>query len=141
MSYRHRILPCQSFCNFDLQFFILFVTLQGDDYILYCHPNRQKTPRSDRLREWYHALLRVAKQQGTVTYLSNLFDTFFEGGKDHKVEKVSVQHLPYFDGKRFSSGILSGPFVYIPVWLGAFYDIRNVEAGFPCLQSWVKGGN
>ncbi|KAL0048475.1 hypothetical protein WJX82_004140 [Trebouxia sp. C0006] len=72
--------------------------LQGDDYILYCHPNRQKTPRSDRLREWYHMLLRSAKAEGTVTYLSNLFDTFFEGGKDHRVDKPSVLHLPYFEG-------------------------------------------
>jgi len=72
--------------------------VQGDDYILYCHPNRQKTPRSDRLREWYHMLLRSAKAEGTVTYLSNLFDTFFEGGKDHRVDKPSVLHLPYFEG-------------------------------------------
>lgn len=72
--------------------------LQGDDYILYCHPNRQKTPRSDRLREWYHTLLRQAKNEGIVTYLSNLYDTFFEGGKDHRVEKPSVLHLPYFEG-------------------------------------------
>lgn len=72
--------------------------LQGDDYILYCHPHRQKTPRSDRLREWYHMLLRQAKSEGIVTYLSNLFDTFFEGGKDHRVEKPSVLHLPYFEG-------------------------------------------
>ena len=74
--------------------------VQGDDYILYCHPNRQKTPRSDRLREWYHMLLRSAKAEGTVTYLSNLFDTFFEGGKDHRVDKPSVLHLPYFEGDR-----------------------------------------
>ena len=72
--------------------------MQGDDYILYCHPNRQKTPRSDRLREWYHMLLRQAKSEGIVTYLSNLYDTFFEGGKDHRVEKPSVLHLPYFEG-------------------------------------------
>ena len=76
----------------------LCVWLQGDDYILYCHPNRQKTPRSDRLREWYHILLRQAKSEGIVTYLSNLYDTFFEGGKDHRVDKPSVLHLPYFEG-------------------------------------------
>ncbi|KAK9806697.1 hypothetical protein WJX73_009793 [Symbiochloris irregularis] len=71
--------------------------LQGDDYILYCHPSRQKTPRSDRLREWYLALLRVAKEQGAVTHLSNLCDTFFEGGRDHR-DRASAGLMPYFEG-------------------------------------------
>lgn len=71
---------------------------QGDDYILYCHPSRQKTPRSDRLREWYLTLLRTAKAEGTVAHLSNLFDTFFEGGRDHRIERASITHMPYFEG-------------------------------------------
>ncbi len=71
---------------------------QGDDYILYCHPNRQKTPRSDRLREWYHSLLRTAKERGVVTYVSNLFDTFFPGGKDHRISRPSAGHMPYLEG-------------------------------------------
>ena len=90
----------------------LAVLLQGDDYILYCHPNRQKTPRSDRLREWYHMLLRQAKSEGIVTYLSNLFDTFFEGGKDHRVDKPSVLHMPYFEGDDYWS-----PHLCCLVWL------------------------
>jgi E1A/CREB-binding protein len=40
--------------------------LAGDDYVWYCHPGRQKTPRSDRLREWYLAMLRGAQREGTV---------------------------------------------------------------------------
>ena len=71
---------------------------QGDDYILYCHPQRQKTPRSDRLREWYLTLLRSARDQGVVAHLGNLFDTFFEGGRGHR-DRVSASLLPHFDGE------------------------------------------
>jgi len=54
---------------------------QGDDYILYCHPSKQKVPRSDRLRGWYHEVLRRAREEGTVVGLSTLFDSYFEGGR------------------------------------------------------------
>lgn len=57
---------------------------QGDDYILYCHPSKQKTPRSDRLRAWYHDMLRKARDDGSVCHVSTLWDTFFEGGRDHR---------------------------------------------------------
>ncbi|KAK9866771.1 hypothetical protein WJX84_010523 [Apatococcus fuscideae] len=70
----------------------------GDDYILHVHPKEQKLPRSDRLRDWYLQMLRRAKAQGIVVHLSNLFDTFFEGGKDHRLPKCSIKDLPYFEG-------------------------------------------
>jgi E1A/CREB-binding protein len=73
---------------------------QGDDYILYCHPSRQKTPRSDRLRAWYHDMLRTAKAEGIVCHLSTLWDTYFEGGRDHRVDKCSAVHIPYLEGAR-----------------------------------------
>lgn len=33
-----------------------------------------------------------------VTYVSNLFDTFFAGGKDHRLPRVSAGHMPYLEG-------------------------------------------
>ena len=72
----------------------------SDDYILYCHPGKQKTPRSDRLREWYHVALRVAAARGAVAAVGNLYDSFFEGGRDHALSPgtCSATHLPYFEG-------------------------------------------
>ncbi|KAJ9527555.1 hypothetical protein QJQ45_025823 [Haematococcus lacustris] len=72
--------------------------MQGDDYILYCHPNKQKTPRSDRLRHWYLDMLRQAKNEGLVTQLTTLWDAYFPGGKDHRLERCSCAQVPYLEG-------------------------------------------
>jgi E1A/CREB-binding protein len=76
----------------------MVVCLQGDDYVIYCHPSKQKNPRASHLREWYHILLDEAARRGIVSFRSSLYDSFFEGGKDHALTGVSSRRLPYFDG-------------------------------------------
>ncbi|KAJ0409295.1 hypothetical protein ATCC90586_007573 [Pythium insidiosum] len=65
--------------------------LKGDDYILYCHPESQKTPKSDRLRQWYVDMLTKAQSEGVVLHISNLYDEYWRNDNN-------ACSLPYFEG-------------------------------------------
>lgn len=77
--------------------------LPGDDYIMYCHPNRQKVPKSEKLRAWYLKVLEKAKIEGNVVHISNMYDAFFPGGSDHRIERPKVTDLPYLEGDYWTS--------------------------------------
>ncbi|CAN0134288.1 unnamed protein product [Ectocarpus sp. 4 AP-2014] len=66
---------------------------KGDDYILYCHPPEQQTPKDDRLQQWYVTMLEEAKRRGIVEGLTNLFDEYWSNP-----ETADARKLPYLEG-------------------------------------------
>lgn len=46
----------------------------------------------------YHDMLKKAREEGSVTHVTTLWDSFFEGGRDHRYDKPSVTHIPYLEG-------------------------------------------
>ena len=75
--------------------------MQGEDYILYVHPQRQKTPRADKLREWYMTMLRRACEERIVHSVTNIHDSLFLRKPSDAPGKLQSIHLPYFEGDYF----------------------------------------
>lgn len=46
----------------------------------------------------YLRMLRSCYEGGSVFSVTNLCDLYFAGGKEHRLEKASMTHLPYFEG-------------------------------------------
>ena len=69
---------------------------------MYCHPPSQKTPRADRLRQWYVNMIEKARLEGLVTDRSNLTDYHFSVDKN-------LLTLPNFSGD-YWPGVAEGVF-------------------------------
>lgn len=73
--------------------------LKGDDYILYAKPEDQKTPRDDRLRQWYIDMLVESQRRGIVGKVTNMYDLYFAN------EKNDATVVPYMEGDYFISEV------------------------------------
>ena len=69
--------------------------LKGDDYILYAKPEDQKTPKDDRLRQWYLDMLVESQKRGIVGKVTNMYDLYFAN------EANDATVVPYMDGDYF----------------------------------------
>ena len=94
---------------------------EGDDYIIYCHPQEHRTPKDGRLQSWYLSMLEEAQARGIVERITWLADDFWpsasgtEGGYDRDITQI-----PNFEGdywpriiedecKEYTSKALPGP--------------------------------
>jgi len=75
--------------------------MKGDDYILYAKPGDQKTPREERLRQWYIDMLVECQKRGVVGTISNMFDLYFADSKN------DATVVPYMQGDYFPSEVES----------------------------------
>jgi len=69
-----------------------------DDYVIHCHPTSQRVPSPDRLRKWYHDMIRRGTADGVVLSSCSMYEEHFEDGakpkpknKSHKKQLPSSQ--------------------------------------------------
>jgi E1A/CREB-binding protein len=69
--------------------------LKGDDYIFFAKPEDQKTPRDNRLRQWYIEMLVEAQRRSIVGNVTNMYDVYFAN------QTLDATAVPYLEGDYF----------------------------------------
>nr|GEV54467.1 hypothetical protein [Tanacetum cinerariifolium] len=77
--------------------------LDGQDYIFYYHPETQKTPKEEKLRQWYELMLKKASNEGIVVGHNNFYDYFFVPKREENIKLIAAR-LPYFDDATMVKG-------------------------------------
>merc|ERR1711937_601642 len=72
--------------------------LKGDDYIFYAKPENQKTPKDNRLRQWYIDILTECQRRNIVGKITNMYDLYF-ANKSLDATSVPYLHGDYFEGE------------------------------------------
>lgn len=65
---------------------------KGDDYIFYCHPNDQKTPKSDKLQKWYADMLDEGLKRELIEEVVDIHTEYLTD------PSYDATVLPYFEG-------------------------------------------
>ena len=58
-----------------------------DDYILHCHPETQRMPSADRLREWYHDMIALALKRKIVVESTTLYKEYIEHYHPQRIKR------------------------------------------------------
>ncbi|KAK9105605.1 hypothetical protein Scep_022449 [Stephania cephalantha] len=71
-----------------------------EDYILYCHPDDQNIPTSEKLQNWYQFMIEKAIKGKVAVAFSYLHEHFYG---PHSENKMTATNLPFFEGGFFQS--------------------------------------
>mmetsp|Transcript_27622 Transcript_27622/g.32683 ORF Transcript_27622/g.32683 Transcript_27622/m.32683 type:complete len:995 (+) Transcript_27622:32-3016(+) len=69
--------------------------LMGDDDIFYAKPEDQKTPKDNRLRQWYIDMLTECQKREIVGKVTNMYDVYFSN------KSLDATAVPYLQGDYF----------------------------------------
>merc|ERR1712167_235913 len=72
-------------------------SIERYDYIMYCKPEDQKTPKADRLKKWDYDLLKRADKNGLVYNIDTMWNQYFGPKQDPlklEREKADVACAP-----------------------------------------------
>nr|GEZ94979.1 probable histone acetyltransferase HAC-like 1 isoform X1 [Tanacetum cinerariifolium] len=102
------------------------------------HPETQKTPKEEKLRQWYELMLKKASNEGIVVGRNNFYDQFFVPKREENI-KITAACLPYFDGAFWSGNAEAlNALVHASLRHASRCGVRYAGGCGTCKQAWLE---